>query len=173
MSQSITSPYGKLYQALRAVPATLNGTTTIATNNVLVTASRSDPWIRAASTNGSATTAMTPAFIRAAAVVSFDFYLCGGNGSIIPGAEVEIIVPSAMADAAATISNTGTGAVLLADIAYTNIAADTRVGRFIRAKADTVGRVTGTLTLSASADRLILVNYLHMRTSLTTTVVAT
>jgi len=171
MSQSITSPFGKLYQALRAVPATLNGTTTIATNNVLVTASRNDPWIRAASTNGSAITAMTPAFIRAAAVVTFDFYLCGGNGSVIPGAEVEIIVPSAMADAAATISG-GVG-TLLCDVAYTNIAADTRVGRHIVIAANSAGRVTGTLTLSASADRLILVNYLHMRTSLTTTVVAT
>lgn len=169
--QSIESPFGKLYQALRAVPATLNGTTTIATNNVLVTASRNDPWIRAASTN--TTGAFVPAFVRAAAVVSFDFYLCGGNGSIIPGAEVEIVVPTAMADAAATISNTGTGAVLEADVAFANIAANTRVGRFIRAKADSVGRVTGTLTLSDSTDRLILVNFLHIRTSLTTTVIAT
>lgn len=172
MAQSINSPYGKLYQALRAVPATLNGTTTIATNNVLVTASRNDPWIRAASTDGSSVTAMTPAFIRANAVVSFDFYLCGGNGSIVPSAEVEIVVPSAMADAASTVSG-GSGITLLADVAFANIAADTRVGRLIRIKAGTGGRVTGTLTLSASADRLIIVNYLHIRTSLTTTVVAT
>lgn len=176
MAQAITSPHGNTFRLFRGIPANLGGAASIAANNVLVTASRNDPWIRAASTDGSSVTAMTPAFTRATVNVAFDFYLCGGNGSPVPGDCVEIIIPVSTTNGATGVSN---GASLLLDepidtALLASGGALVQAGRRIIAKASTsTGRVTGSIVLSSNVDTPVIVRYRHIITSATILVAAT
>lgn len=168
------NPFTEDFRLLRGIPATLNGTTTIATNDALVVISRKDPWIRAASKD---LAPATPAFIRGGAtgkIISFDFYLCSGNGEPVPSDVVELVFPAATTNVATGV----TAGTLLMDesiAAVGNLAAAAamlQAGRRVIVRASTAGRVTGTLPLDAAADITVIVKYRHIITSLTTTLVA-
>ena len=170
------NPFTEDFRLLRGIPATLNGTLTIATNDVLVVASRKDPWIRAASTNFAPA---TPAFIRggiADKIISFDFYLCSGNGEPVPSDCVELIFPAATTNVATGVSN-GASIVLQENISAAGLLAAAgallQAGRRVILRASTAGRVTGTLPLDAAGDLIVTVKYRHITTSLTTTLLAT
>jgi hypothetical protein len=161
---SFANPFDQDFRLLRGIPATLNGRAgavagDIVLNNVLVQASRNDPWIRAASTAAmTAAIPGVPAFIRAAAVVTFDFILCSGNGSPVPNDIVEIIVPKLMA--AATVDSTVAGTtVLIGDHVLDCSAAADGVGRSILLQAESTGRVRGTYTLAGATDTLAMIRY--------------
>ena len=143
------------------------------TNDALVVASRKDPWIRAASTG---LAPATPAFIRggtANKIISFDFYLCSGNGEAVPNDIVEMVFTAATTVVDTSIS---AGSLIMqesiASGALAENAALLQTGRRVVAKANSVGRVTGSVALFAAADITVIVSYRHIRTSLVTTLVA-
>lgn len=139
------NPFTEDFRLLRGIPATLNGSAgagaaAVAANNALVEASTRDPWIQAV--NNGAPAISVPAFVRAAAVVSFDFYLCSGNGSPVPNDIVEISIFDGMSPAVPSTGN------VLSDVVTTGSAGE--VGRSILLQATAAGRVTGTYTQAAA-----------------------
>ena len=169
------NPFTQDFRLLRGIPATLNGSAgagavAITANNALVAASVRDPWIQAVNTGSPAIS--IPAFVRAAAVVSFDFYLCSGNGSPVPNDIVEITVPNDAA--AATVSTIVGGTVLLNDETTTNVfVADNQIGRVILLQADPDGRVRGTYTLAGNDNRIAVVRHRGITVAVTPTVAPT
>lgn len=174
------NPFTQDFRLLRGNPATLNGSAgagagAIATNNALVAVSTRDPWIQAVD-NG-APLISVPAFLRTAAVISFDFYLCSGNGSPVPNDIVELIFPSTLTAVATAVAN-GTALILDENIAAIGVLAPAGAliqgGRRVFLRANSDGRVNGSVTQDgAGGDITVIVKYRHITTSLTTAVAPT
>lgn len=165
------------YRIFRGIPATLGGAAGLVANDALVTASRSDPWIQAASTGTSSP--LVPAFIRVGAVVSFDFYLCSGNGARVPSDCVELIFTNGVASpAGTTIAVTGVtaGSRLLDEPIATTLVADNSAlvqdGRRVIIQADATGRVTGSITMTTDGNCPVIIKYRHIITLATALIAA-
>ena len=171
-------PNNNVYRAFQAIPANLAGAAGIAANDILVAASRRDPWIRAAST--STTPGFVPAFTRSTVTVSFDFILCGGNGSPVALDCVELIFSNGVTDpqgTTAAVTGVTAGTRLLDEpIATALVAEDAallQAGRRVIIQANSVGRVTGTRVMTTNGDCLVIVRYRHILTSAVALVAAT
>lgn len=171
------NPFTEDFRLLRGIPATLGGAAGIAANDILVTASRSDPWIQAASTG--TVSPLVPAFIRLAGLVSFDFYLCSGNGARVPSDLVELIFTNGTAAPAGT-TNAATavsaGTLRLDEPIATGLVADNAAlvqdGRRVIIQANNVGRVTGSITMTTDGDCPVIVRYRGILTIATALVAA-
>lgn len=166
------NPFTEDFRLYRGIPADLAGGASIAANNVLVTASRSDPWIRAASTATTGT--FVPAFTRDAGLVTFDFILCSGNGSPVPLDCVEMIFthgPSSPTGTTIASTSVTAGTLLLDEPIATTLVADAGTlvqdGRRVMFKASSAGRVGGAITMTSTDDIPVIVRYRHILTVVT------
>lgn len=158
---------------LGSVPAPLGDTAAIATTNTAIKLSRLDPWMRPGSTAAIVDGVPgVPAFRRVAGVVSFDLQCLNGSGKLVPNAIVELTVFAATTVAAATTSVPAANAGVLGEIPFTStlVAAGAPVGgnqlgRKTVLQANSVGRLTGTLTMNADADVTVLIEYLGKKFS--------
>jgi hypothetical protein len=166
------------YRIFRGIPASLVGAAGLVANDAAVTASRKDPWIRAASTGTSSP--LVPAFIRVGAAIAFDFYLCSGNGEAVPNDCVELIFKSNDGTNGTTIAGVtaSAGTVLLnqpidtVPIASGGTLIQLGVNAIIQ--ANSAGRVTGAVNVTTSGNNtLVIVKYRHIITSGTILVAAT
>lgn len=173
------NPFTQDFRLLRGIPATLNGAAGATANNLLVQASRNDPFIRAADTG--TTSPLVPAFIRLSGDVSFDFLLCSGNGSVVPSDLVELIFTNGVASPSGT-TNVATdvtvGTLLLDEPIATDLVADndplTQNGRRVIIQADLTGRVTGSIKMTETAgDTPVIIRYRGILTVATALVAAT
>jgi hypothetical protein len=156
---------------LGSVPAPLGDTALIASTNTAIKLSRLDPWMRPGSTAAIVDgVAAVPAFRSLAGVISFDLQCLNGSGKLVPNAIVKLTVFAPTTGAPATTSVPALNAGVLGQIPFTTtlVAAGAPVGgnqfgRTVVLRADSVGRLTGTLTMDADDKVEVLVEYLGMQ----------